>query len=127
MPKIVVATESDSIFDQVSAAVETSDTVLLRVSRGSDVASSISTNRPDITILDLQIGNMGGVAACINLRHEAEARRLPETKVILLLDRDVDAFIAQQSGADAWISKPIATRALARQVRELLSPAPTSL
>ena len=58
-------------------------------------------------VLDLQIGNMGGIATCLHLRHEAGADRLPEVPVLMLLDRDADVFLARRSGADGWLVKPL--------------------
>ena len=36
-------------------------------------------------VLDLQIGNMGGMATCLDLRLEESADRLPHVGVLMLL------------------------------------------
>ena len=60
-----------------------------------------------VIILDLQIGNMGGVAACLEIRLESKAERIPMQNVFLLLDREADVFLAQEAEADGWVVKPI--------------------
>lgn len=62
-----------------------------------------------------------GVASCLDLRLEADAGRLPDQRVVLLLDRDADVFIAGEAQADGWLVKPLDARRLNRAVRTVLS------
>ena len=55
----------------------------------------------------MQIGNMGGIAVAIDLRLEVGAGRLPDTPILLLLDREADRFLAKRADADAELVKPI--------------------
>ena len=48
----------------------------------------MARTEPDLVVLDLQIGNMGGIAVAIDLRLEEAAGRLPEVPILLLLDRE---------------------------------------
>ena len=110
--RVLIATDSEQVYSDVEAALGSKDRQLIRVRAGREVRKSVEANDPDLVILDLQIGNMGGVAACLDLRLEMGAGRIPETAVLLLLDRDADVFIADQSGADSWLIKPIEARSL---------------
>ena len=74
-----------------------------------------------IELLDLQIGNMGGIAACLNLRLEQRAGRLPEAKALILLDREADIFLARRAEADGWLIKPFDSFRLRRAVQTVLS------
>jgi DNA-binding response OmpR family regulator len=123
VPKYVIATESEQLFGEIDAALDARDVTLLRVKTGAAVAAVVREQNPDLVVLDLQIGSMGGVATCIHLRHESEAGRLPHTRVLLLLDREADRFIAREAGADAMLVKPVSSRVLARQARALAQPA----
>ena len=58
-------------------------------------------------ILDLQIGNMGGMATCMSIRHEEGMGRIPITAVMMLLDRAADTFLAHRADADGWLIKPL--------------------
>ena len=80
----------------------------------------MSAEPPHLVILDLQIGNMGGMAACLDLRLEQRAERIPPQRVVMLLDRDADVFLARRAEADAWIVKPVDPLALRRTVRDAM-------
>ncbi len=68
----------------------------------------------------MQIGNMGGVAAAIDLHLEASAGRLPWVPILLLLDREHDRFLAKRAAADAELVKPVDPGTLRRTAKRLL-------
>ena len=72
-------------------------------------------------MLDLQIGNMGGMATCMAIRHEESAGRLPHLPVLMLLDRVADLFLARRSHADGWLIKPLDAFRLRRAAEALLA------
>jgi DNA-binding response OmpR family regulator len=76
---------------------------------------------PDLVILDLQIGNMGGIATCLAIRQEEGAMRLTPRPVALLLDRDADVFLAQEARADGWAIKPLGSLRLRKMAKRLLA------
>lgn len=82
---------------------------------------AVRQQQPDLVICDLQIGNMGGMATCLDLRMEAEMGRVPETRVLMLLDREADVFLAQQARSDGWIVKPLDAVGVQRAVAAVLS------
>lgn len=120
MPDILVATDADWIYDEVAAALG-GDGEIRRVHRGADVTSEVARRAPDLAVLDLQIGNMGGMATCISLRLDAGAGRLPEVPVLMLLDREADVFLARRSQADGWLVKPLDAFRLRRAADAILA------
>jgi hypothetical protein len=64
---------------------------------------------------------MGGMAACMNLRLDESVDRLPHVQVLMLLDRDVDAFLSNRAEADGWIVKPLDAFRLRRAATALLA------
>jgi DNA-binding response OmpR family regulator len=106
VPEVLLATDADWIHDEVAAALD-GDHTILRVRQGADVVDAVAAHTPAMVVLDLQIGNMGGMAACMALRLEAGAGRLPDVAVLMLLDREADVFLAHRSDADGWLVKPI--------------------
>jgi len=103
---ILLATDSDALADEVEAAVAGTH-LLHRVRAGVDVVPAIGEVDPGLVLLDLQIGNMGGVAACLAVRQREEMGDLDERPVLLLLDRDVDVFLAGEARADGHLVKPV--------------------
>jgi DNA-binding response OmpR family regulator len=107
VPEILVAADEPSVVDDVSAAVAGGDTTVRRIPGGADVRDAVAGRRPDLVVLDLQIGHMGGMATCLDLRLEAGAGRLPDVPILMLLDRRADVFLARRSGADGYLLKPL--------------------
>jgi len=104
---VLLATDADWLFDEVSAALAEPGTTVSRITEGRDVSQAVSQLAPDLVLLDLQIGTKGGVASCIDLRHDIAEGRSKPTKVLMLLDRDADRWIARQAEADGWLIKPL--------------------
>lgn len=76
---------------------------------------------PDLVVSDLQVGSMGGMAICLELRLEASGARLGDVPVLLLLDRRADVFIARRAEAEGWVIKPLDPIRLSRAVAALLA------
>ena len=99
---MLVATDADHVHDEVAAALG-GDHEVVRVHAGAEVLAAVTAHQPVLVVLDLQIGNMGGMAACLDLRLEQRADRIPAQRIVMLLDRDADAFLAHRAEADAWV------------------------
>jgi DNA-binding response OmpR family regulator len=123
VPDVLIATDDDAVFDEVDASLADERTRVIRVRTGSAVAGVIAESTPDLVILDLQIGNMGGIATCLHLRNESGEDRLPWVPVLMLLDRDADVFLARRSGADGWLVKPLDAFALRTAATQILTSA----
>lgn len=117
---VLIATDADAVYDEVEAALADETTRVLRVRSGTDVGPKVDEVQPDLVILDLQIGNMGGIAVSLHLRQEAAEGRLPEVPIVMLLDRQADVFMARRSGADGWVVKPLDAFALRRAATAVL-------
>src|SRR5262245_61471524 len=50
---------------------------------------------------------MGGMAIAMALRLDESGGLLPHVKVLMLLDRVADVYLAQRSGAEGWVIKPL--------------------
>ncbi len=121
MTTVLLATDADWIFDEVDAALSDEHTAVCRVRRGVDVLPAVRELDADVVILDLQIGNMGGMAACMAIRHEEGANRLRTTPVLMLLDRAADVFLAKRCDADGWLIKPLDSFRVRKAVDVLLA------
>lgn len=119
---ILLATDSDALTDEVEAAVAGTH-MLHRVRAGVDVVPAIGELDPGLVLLDLQIGNMGGLAACLAVRQREEMGDLDERPVLLMLDRDVDVFLANEARADGHLVKPIDAFGIMRAVEAALAAA----
>ena len=118
---ILVATDADEVFNGIDAALADSTTQVERVTAGREVLAAVRALAPALVILDLQIGNMGGVATCMGLRNEESFGRIDPQNILILLDRQADVFIAGRSGADGWLVKPLNSLRVRKAVQQVLS------
>jgi DNA-binding response OmpR family regulator len=126
MPTVLVASDAHWVRDHVRAALVGPGFEVIEVERGRDVRQVVRDREPDLAIVDLQIGNMGGMAVALDLRLEESGGRLPHVPILLLLDREADRFLARRSTADAMLVKPIDPGTLRRTVKTLLAAAETA-
>ena len=121
MTDVLLASDADWVIEEVRAALSDPDIALRVVRAGAEVRTAVGALTPDLVILDLQIGNMGGMAACIDLHHEAGVGRLPAVPVLMLLDRAADVFLARSCDAQGWLVKPLGAFRLKMAATKLLA------
>jgi DNA-binding response OmpR family regulator len=118
---IVVASDAPSVRAEVKAAVGEPGTEIVEVIRGHAVAPAVAEHAPDLVVVDLQMGSMGGMAVCLELRLEESYGNLQHVPVLMLLDRRPDVFLAKRSGAEGWLVKPLDPIRLRRSTAALLA------
>jgi DNA-binding response OmpR family regulator len=120
MTTILVAADAQWVRDQVRAAFVGRDQRVVEITRGQEVRNAVAREEPDLVILDLNIGNMGGVAAAADLRLEESGGRLPHVPILLLLDREADRFLGKRADVDAMLVKPVDAGILRRAAKQML-------
>ena len=120
MPEILIATDAAHVYDEIRSVVHTSETTVRWVREGEAVREEMNARPADLVIVDMQIGTMGGIAICLDLRLESDAGRLEPRPVLLVLDRRPDVFLARRSGAEGFLVKPLDPQRLRSAVRALL-------
>lgn len=118
---ILIATDAQWVLNEVQAALDSPSTTFEVISDGRKVAPAVAQRTPDIAILDLQVGSMGGMAITMDLRLDQSSGALPHVPVLMLLDRVADVHMARRSGADGWTIKPLDALRLRKAVREIAS------
>lgn len=121
MLDVVIASDEDWVREEVRAVLSgRPDITVHEVTTGMSVLPAVHEYEPELVIVDLQIGNMGGMAACMNLRLEESADRIDHVPVLMLLDRRPDVFLARRAGAEGWVVKPLDPIRLRKAVNALL-------
>ena len=118
---ILIATDAQWVLDEIQAVLGSPSTTVQVVSNGRLVAPAVAERTPDIAILDLQIGSMGGMAVTMDLRLDHSSGALPHVPVLMLLDRVADVHLARRSGADGWIIKPLDALRLRKAVSAIVA------
>jgi DNA-binding response OmpR family regulator len=120
MPEVLIAAEAPWLDAELRAVLAGPNTTIRTVHKGADVVPALKEQAADLVILDLQIGNMGGMAICLDVRLEEGAGRLGHSAMLMLLDRRADVFLARRTAADGWLVKPLDPIRLRRATTKLL-------
>lgn len=116
---ILVATDAQWVLDDVMAALSSPATSFTVVTNGREVVKAVKERMPDLAILDLQVGTMGGMAITMDLRLDHSSGALPHVPVLMLLDRKADIHLARRSGANGWLIKPLNALKLRKAAQEI--------
>lgn len=119
---VLLASDAQWVVDEVVAALGGPETSFTVCRNGRDVTAVVKARTPDLAILDLQSGSMGGIAVTMNLRLDESSGAVPYIPVLMLLDRTADVFLARRSGADGWLIKPLDALKICRAVDAIMRP-----
>ena len=120
MALVLVASDLPSLRRSVRATIEGPEVEVLEVTSGREAVRVAVERDVDLAILDLQIGAMGAIAICAELRNLESYGASGHTTVLLLLDRRPDVFLARRASAEGFCMKPLEPAKLRRAVRALL-------
>jgi DNA-binding response OmpR family regulator len=121
MPEVLVVSDSAKVRQAVAAALPDQGFSLRELSEGAKVRAAVLESKPDLIVLDQQIGRMGGMATCLDLHLEQGAGRAPRVPVLMLLDRRADVFLARRSDAEGYVVKPLDPLRLTRAIAAVLA------
>ena len=97
MQTILVASDAPTLRKDVEAVISGPDREVRAVTSGPEVVAFVAEESPDLLIVDMQMGNMGGMAVCLELRLQESYDALDHIAVLMLLDRRPDVFLARRS------------------------------
>jgi CheY-like chemotaxis protein len=117
---ILVASDAPTLRREIEAVISGPDREVESVTTGPEVISAVTKASPDLVIVDMQMGNMGGMAVTLELRLQESYDALDHIPVLMILDRRPDVFLARRSGAEGWLVKPLDPLRLRRAVNILL-------
>ena len=86
---------------------------------GEEALSKISTNKPDIIILDVVLPGRSGYEVCRDIKAEAETKKIPVV-ICSTKSGEMDKFWGMKQGADAYLAKPVDQDELVRTVKQLI-------
>jgi DNA-binding NarL/FixJ family response regulator len=86
--------------------------LVAQASNGREAVQKFRQHRPDITLMDLQMPEMNGLAAMLAIRNE-----FPEAKIIILTTYVSDVQDAMKLGARAYLIKTKLDKELLATIR----------
>lgn len=113
---VVVADDDPAILDFTSRVVSKAGLRVVRADRGDVALELIRKEKPALVFLDVLMPGLDGVEVCKAMRQDVAFMRTP---VVLLSAMGEDRLeeAAKDSGATAWLTKPMRVEAL----RELIA------
>jgi len=113
---IALVDDDRNIITSVSMSLEAEGFNVKTYNDGEEGLEGITSNPPDLVVLDIKMPRMDGMEVLSKLR---ETSMLP---VIFLTSKDdeVDEVIGLRMGADDYITKPFSQRLLIERIRALL-------
>lgn len=104
MPVALVVADGSWVTNEVRSALSTGSWQIEEINDSRTVTDRLEESRVDAVIIDMQVGSKGGMAVVRSIRQDTDPADRP--RMILLLDRSADEFLARRAGADAAVLKP---------------------
>ncbi len=105
MATVLVVSDASWVSNGVRASLAVGDWDIAELDDPRQALDTVLETRPESMVVDMQVGSMGGMAVVRAIRDEVEPAERP--RMVLLLDRSADKFLAHRAGADACVMKPI--------------------
>jgi CheY-like chemotaxis protein len=103
MSTILLVTDNDRVIDSIHSALTDPGTKIIDERDPSQAATVAYSEEVDAILVDMRVGSMGAIAVTHAVRNAAiDVDPIPVT---ILLDREVDAFLAQRARAAHWVMK----------------------
>ena len=117
--RILIADDEPNIVVPLEYLMKREGYEVLVARDGEQALETLRRERPDLVLLDVMMPIRSGYEVCQTVRAD---ETLAGVRIVLLTAKGRDADLAKglALGADAYVTKPISTRDLARRVRELL-------
>jgi two-component system KDP operon response regulator KdpE len=122
MPSALLIADAVWVVNDIQASLSRGDWQIEVLDDPVQAAGRAAETHPDVVLVDLQVRNMGGMAVVRDIKATLTPEVMP--RLVILLDRAVDGFLAKRAGADAWVVKPFTDHDLrvALGVLEALPP-----
>lgn len=112
MRTVLLISDAGWVHNDVTAALDLPGTRIAIEENPRAVLETAAQEGPSVYLVDMQVGSMGGMALTRQLRDAIHATDIPAGRVIMLLDRQADGFLAKRAGADGWVTKPFTAQEL---------------
>ena len=118
--KVLIADDNLQNLELLEAYMaEMPEVEALRATDGEQTLEVILCERPDLVLLDIMMPKMSGFEVCKKMKADPETAEIPVI-MVTALNEPMDMERGLESGADDYLTKPIAKQDLIDRVRRLL-------
>ncbi len=120
---ILIAEDEPSILEALSFVLQRAGWSIRSVTDGEAVMGAVRQERPRVLVLDIMLPKRSGFEVLKQIRGDPATAALP-VLVLTAKGQHQDRRIAEQLGADSFVTKPYANADVVSAVRALLDRAP---
>lgn len=119
MSTVLIIEDSLTDIEIVSRCLRRGGLNVMTANDGNDAMTKISSQKPDVIILDIVLPDKSGFELCRALKAEAETSKIP---VVICSTKasEMDKFWGIKQGADAYLTKPVDQEQLLHTVMQLI-------
>src|SRR4051812_47383902 len=117
--KILIADDEPNIVVSLEFLMRQQGYAVMVVSAGDEALAAVAEFAPDLILLDVMMPRMSGYDVCQKVRENPAWAAI---KIVMLSakGRDIEVTKGMAVGADAYVTKPFATKDLIAKVRAML-------
>lgn len=116
---VLIAEDEPSILESLDFILRRAGWTIDSVTDGEAVLERVRRNRPRVLVLDVMLPRRSGFDVLKQLRSEGETRDLP-VLILTAKGQQQDRRIAEELGADGFVTKPYSNAEVVGAVRQLL-------
>ena len=116
---VLIAEDELSILDSLDFILRRAGWNIESVTNGEDALDRVRQTRPRVVVLDVMLPRLSGFDVLKQLRADPATRTLP-ILILTARGRQQDRRIAEELGADAFVTKPYSNAEVVRAVAQLL-------
>ncbi len=117
--RLLLVEDEMDLAEMVKMRLEDNSYDVLTAYDGQEALDKARKEKPDLIILDLMLPKIDGYKVCRMLKFDEKYKAIP---IIMFTARaqEADKKLAEEVGADAYITKPFEPQALLDKIKELL-------
>ena len=118
--RVLLVDDEPVIIKVIGKGLEAAGYEVLTAMDGEDAMTKVQLGHPDVIILDLMLPKKSGFEVCAALKKDPRFQRIP---IIIFTGKgqQMDETLCRELGANAYITKPHASKALIEQIEALLA------
>jgi len=122
MPKILAIDDKEDNLITISAILKSfvPECQVITAQSGREGIKKAKTESPDTILLDIKMPGMDGYEVCERLKEIEDTKHIPVLMITAIKTEPKDLVMGLESGADAYLAKPIDESVLVAQVNTAL-------
>lgn len=120
--KILLADKNPYDLEALRGGIQGPGCDVVTATDGREVMAAVASEAPDVIVANASLGQMGAMALSRDLKMFGDVEGNPASpKIVILLERPSDAWLANWARADRVLNKPVTPEQIAQVCEELVA------